>query len=127
MRELDVTDPQDRAILEAARAWGVAPSIFLGRVRVDGVPEWLEQDRQAALDLLGWESQLCPGCRQPVAETTDPVNEERYVVPHPLRCHRCTAIDQAHDRYQDMHSPGALLLPVELRGVGDDPALAGGA
>lgn len=120
--KLDVTDPQDRAILEAARSWGVSPSIFLGRPRDTGIPEWLEQDRQAALDLLAWESQLCPGCRFPLAETTDPKNEFLYVVPHPIRCHRCTAIDQAQDRYADRPSPSAQLMPVDLLPAAlDDP------
>lgn len=125
--KFDISDPAHRAVLEAARAWGVAPSIFLGRERTSSTsrwagtthsvhsPEWTDDDRTAALDLQAYEASLCPGCRHPVAETTAPEAEERYHVPHPIRCHRCTATEQAQERFQDMPSPGALLMPVQVR------------
>jgi hypothetical protein len=124
---LNASNPQDRIVLEAARSWGVAPSILLGRARTSVTKnwagttqtthdaEWTQDDLQAALSLLMWEAALCPGCRHPLAETTAAENEERYVVPHPIRCHRCTATEQAQERFQDMLSPSALLIPVEFR------------
>jgi hypothetical protein len=128
---LDVTDAGDRAVIEAARSWGVAPSILLGRQRTSTTTqwagttqtthdaEWTDEDLGAALDLLAWEAALCPGCRYPLAETTAPENEERYFMPAEVRCHRCTASDQAQDRLQDRHSPSALLIPIELRPAPD--------
>lgn len=133
----DVFDPQHRAVLEAARAWGVAPSIFMGRKRTSTITdwadarhfthdaEWTEEDRTAAIALARYESELCPGCRHPLAETTDARNEERYVVPHPIRCHRCTATEQAQERFQDWPTPSALLIPVELRPAVLDDAQVG--
>jgi hypothetical protein len=112
---LDVTDPYDRAIVEAARAWAVPPSIFLGRVHLDGVPDWLEDDQRAALDLLAYEAQLCPGCKQPMAETTDPANEFRYVAEPPIRCHRCTTTSVASDAMQSNPHPSALFVPIRLK------------
>jgi len=125
--KFDITDPGHRGILETARSWGVPPSVFLGRrVRSlieehDGVrtlvqePLWTEDDLQAALDLTGYEAGLCPGCKHPLSETTALENEERYFVPHPIRCHRCTATEQAQELFQDRPSASALLIPVELR------------
>jgi hypothetical protein len=133
----DVFDPEHRAVLEAARAWGVPPSIFMGRQRTSTITdwagaqhfthdaEWTEEDRTAAVALARYEAELCPGCRHPLAETTDPANEERYVVPHPIRCHRCTATAQAQDRFEDMLTPSALLIPVELRPAVLDDAQVG--
>lgn len=112
---LDVADPSHRAVIQAARAWGVPVTIFLGRVRVDGVPEWLEEDRKAALDLVAYEAALCPGCSHPLEETTDPGNEERYVAELAGRCHRCTASEQLSKTLQDRPSPSALLISVKLR------------
>lgn len=135
--KFDVTDPDDRAVLEAARAWGVAPSVFLGYgrsvtehqynalgqlVRSSTSSAWTDDDRTAALDLLAHEASLCPGCGHPVAETTAPEAEERYHVPYPIRCHRCTATEQAQVRFQDMPTPAALLLPVQVR---DSPSEGG--
>lgn len=118
---LDVTDPGHRAVIVAARTWGVPPSIFLGRVRVDGVPEWLDEDRQAAFDLAAYEAELCPGCREPLAETTKPANEFLYRAELAGRCHRCTAADQLSTALQDRPSPSALLVSVTLKETTPDP------
>jgi hypothetical protein len=112
---LDVGDPAHRAVILAARAWGVPVSVFLGRVRVEGVPDWLEEDRRAALDLAEWEANLCPGCREPLSETTDPGNEERYVATLAARCHRCTATEQFTKTLEERPNPSALLVSVRLR------------
>lgn len=88
-------------------------------------PEWTEDDRQAALDLRGYEADLCPGCRHPLAETTDPGNEGRYVASLAVRCHRCTATDQASEASQSAPNPSALLIPVELRTVDNSVDVGG--
>jgi hypothetical protein len=114
---LDVADPAHRAVIMAARAWGVPVSVFLGRVRTEGVPDWLEEDRRAALDLAEWEAGLCPGCREPLAETTLAENEERYVAEVAGLCHRCVATEQLMTRLEEKKRPylSALLVSVKLR------------
>ena len=109
--ELDASNPEDRAVIEAARSFGVAPSIFLGR---ESGPPWTHDDRAAALSLLVWERGLCPGCRQPMAETTNPDNETRYRAEVPLRCHYCVASEIGMDRYQDDPHSSALHIAVVL-------------
>jgi hypothetical protein len=121
-------DPTLRAIVQAARAWGVSPSTFLGAKRVtvhfrgeggqivrsETETEWTKDDREAALALMAWEADLCPGCNQPLSETTSPDNEERYVAKPPLLCHRCVATESATKKWENHAHPGALLIPIEL-------------
>jgi len=78
--------------------------------------EWDDEARGVAVALAEYEAGLCPSCRHPLAETTDAANEYRYVAGMAVRCHRCTATDQASHIYQDSPSPNCLLIPVELRG-----------
>lgn len=118
-------------MISAARDVGVGLSVFLGGevvttyeygpfghpVRAVTKP-WSVNDRAALLALIQWEAELCPGCRQPLSETTKPEHEDRYRPGLPIRCHRCTASEQAAERYQDTAQPSALLIPVALR----DPA-----
>lgn len=126
--EFDVGNPHHRAVLMAARAWGVSPSVFLGELRSlrtigpDGSvtttiigPEWTEADRDAAIALANYEGDLCPGCRQPLAETAAAENEFAYIAELPIRCHRCTAADKAMKPHEDKPSPSALLIPIRLR------------
>ena len=121
-------DPGLRQTLQAARAWGVSPSRFLGRepavrhivanglvVRSEPEPEWTDDDRDAALALQAWEADLCPGCRQPLAETTLPEREDLYVPGPAIRCHRCTASERGAERYKDSPQRSALMIPVDLR------------
>jgi hypothetical protein len=77
-------------------------------------PEWDDEARDAAFALLLYEANLCPGCRQPLAETTKPEHEFAYRAGQAIRCHRCTAIDRAHTKYESAPTPGALLIPVRL-------------
>lgn len=127
---LDPKDPQHRVVLEAARSWGVPPSQFIGYgstttehhyngagqlVRSVTSSPWTQDDRDNVFALLNYEADCCPSCRQPLAETTDPDNEGRFVPLLPIRCHRCTAVDMAQDAAQSHNSPGALLIPVEFR------------
>lgn len=84
-------------------------------------PEWDEDSRGLALALCEYEAGLCPGCRNPLAETTDPRHEDRYFTAEAVRCHRCTATDQASRRYEGSPSPAALLVPVEFRPPPPEP------
>lgn len=125
----DVSDPGHRAALIAARSWGVSPSRFLGEepvtvfthteygqmVSSQPGPEWTDDDRDAAIALMTWESTLCPGCRQPLEETTKAENETRYRTELPIRCHYCTASEIGQESAQSHPHPGALLIPVSLR------------
>lgn len=104
-------------------------SIFLGRKRVtvhtinpagqvirsEIDPEWLDDDRTALLALMAYEADLCFGCHQPLSETTNPENEDRYRTGRALLCHRCVAIEIAGKQYENHSHPGALLIPVELQ------------
>src|SRR4030095_13235889 len=134
-------DPTWRALAEAARAWGVPLSIFLGRkqateyeyfagklVRSVTEPLWLEEDRQAAIDLLAYEQSLCPGCGGDIAETTAADAEDGYEAVDPLLCHRCVAKEQYAKKWQDHPHPDALLISVQrknsTRGGGGGPEQA---
>lgn len=84
-----------RAEVEAARAWGVPRSIFLGRPwPAPGEALWLDEDRDYALALLEVEALTCHGCGQPRDESSDPANEFNYTA-EPHRCHSCSAISKA--------------------------------
>lgn len=89
-----------------ARSYGVPLSVFRS---------WFPDDQAAALALDDWEADLCPGCRQPLAETTKPENEDAYRAGDAIRCHHCTASAQASERYADTAQASALLIPVVLR------------
>jgi hypothetical protein len=78
-------------------------------------PEWDDDNRAWAQALLAYEADLCPGCRQPMSETTSADHEGRYVSRPAIRCHRCTASSQASELYREAPQPNALLIPIELR------------
>lgn len=78
--------------MEAARAWGVPRSVFLGRPQPGpGEPLWLAEDRWWALALLEAEAGTCRDCGMPTAESTDPANEYGYTA-EPFLCHGCVAV-----------------------------------
>lgn len=131
MDPVDCNDPTTRAVLEAARAWGVPWRVFLGwspttttiheyddagrlvRTTTTTEPLWGEEDRNAAMSLLDYEAGLCPGCAHPLAETTAPEMEFGYTTPGPpIRCHRCTKLAQISRDVGKNPDPGALLLTV---------------
>jgi hypothetical protein len=126
---LDPNRPDDRAVLEAARSWGVPPSVFLGEdgpvthyqnnmagELVSSYTEspWRDDDQASAVALIQYEASLCAGCRTPLDETTAAEAEESYV-PSVIRCHRCTTIQQYQDTLQDRPTPGALLVSTVRR------------
>jgi hypothetical protein len=125
--EWDVEIPRHRDILTVARTWGVSPSQFMGAEQTarlvfpDGrtaqlvtASPWTEQDRWAAMQLADYEAALCPGCRQPLAETSNNEHEYQYKVGTAIRCHRCTAAAVASEQHDQPH-PEAVLFPIELR------------
>lgn len=132
-------DPQIRAVVETARAWGISPKRLLGwepehvtvyeyddagrvtRTTTTIEPEWDDKQRELAFALQAYEADLCPGCKQPLTETTRVENEGQYEPGPAVRCHRCTAADQAFKKYQDSPAPQALFLPVRLRNGSTNP------
>jgi hypothetical protein len=123
-----------RAVLKAARSWGVAPSTFLGRAArldlavterdaagrparyVDARPAWDDDDRVLALALEDYERGICDGCGFPLEETTNPLNEGRYIGRQAIRCHACTAQGQgAAAMGEGVPHSHALRFPVEFR------------
>lgn len=128
-------DPVTRAEIMAARAWGVSWSRFSGQEPISVTtyhyddaghligaatvrePEWTDQDREAAIALQEYEAGLCPGCQEPMSETTDPANEGRYRTDLPIRCHRCTMAEIARDVHQDKPQASALFVPIRLAPV----------
>jgi hypothetical protein len=126
-------NPQLRALVEAARAWGISPKRLLGwepeqttvyeydrwgrvaRTITVAEREWDDEQRGLVFALQDYEAELCPGCRQPLEETTAAENEYRYTPGPAIRCHRCTATEQASKAYEDSPVPSALLIPIHLR------------
>jgi hypothetical protein len=53
------------------------------------------------------ESEVCPGCGQPLSECSDVRNEFEYQVTS-WRCHGCTAKDAEAEKYRDA-KPGIYL------------------
>lgn len=88
-------------------------SIFLGRPWPEpGEPLWTDEDRAWAIALIFEESEVCPGCGQPISECIDPRNEFAYTVTS-WRCHACTAKDVDGEKYRDA-KPG-IYQSVRLR------------
>ena len=73
--------------VEAARAWGVPRSVFLG---------WSDDDRGYAMALLDIESRECAGCGHPLDESMSAAMEFGYRA-ELVRCHACAAADRATD------------------------------
>lgn len=89
-----------RREMEAARAWGVPRSVFLGRVVGSGEPLWLPEDRWWALALLEVECGQCRDCGQPLDESTHADSEFAYDA-SVSRCHGCSAASRRVHALQD--------------------------
>lgn len=77
---------------------------------------WSASDRAWALALAEWESSRCPGCNGDLEETTNPANEDRYAADAPVRCFRCSALQDRQAEYDDHPNRRAQVLwPVTLR------------
>lgn len=111
-RLADDTDPL-RRLLRAARSWRVAPTVFLGRIRPG--TDWLPEDTELALALEEYEAGLCPGCQQPLEETSKPEHSDAYRPEEPIRCHYCTAQALVSEMAEKQHERTAgLLFPLTL-------------
>lgn len=62
-----------------------------------------------AFALLAYDDDKCPGCGGQLTETTDIHTDGRWRVDPPTRCHRCTALGTAQDRYRETPHSHALL------------------
>lgn len=95
-----------RREVEAARAWGVPRSAFLG---------WAEDDRAWAIALLEYEADICSGCGQPRSESMDPANQFKYES-EALRCHGCSAVARESENWTDPKHNKGLMIGVTLKG-----------
>lgn len=87
-----------RAELEAARAWGVPRSIFLGAPwPAPGEPMWTPDDRAWAIALLDLEADTC-ACGHRRSETTQPEAEGTFQAT-PVRCHACAAKERTARKF----------------------------
>jgi hypothetical protein len=129
-------DPGLRELLRAARAWGVQPgpvcSAGARRRRSSSrsttpaaLPgTWSRRgplvDVALALALQRVDAETCDGCGHPLAESTDPANEGRYLTDLPVRCHACTTLGYGTEPYQESHQPQALRFGVHLKPARED-------
>jgi hypothetical protein len=81
-----------------------------------GEPLWTDQDRAWALALAQVEAEVCPDCRRPWAEASDPDNEYAYVG-EIARCHACAAGHRAISQHEkDGGDTKALHVTVRKQG-----------
>jgi hypothetical protein len=100
------TEPDTRATVETARAWGVSRSVFLGRIVAPGDPLFTESDRQwaTALHLL---EQGTHACGQPSSESFAKDSDGAYVA-EAIRCHACAAAAREAATFSE-HSEGLFV------------------
>lgn len=63
--------------------------------------EWDDEQRNLMRALAQFRADSCPGCAQPMSESTLPANEFAYSQPPPLRCHACTPQQVAQRGYRE--------------------------
>lgn len=76
---------------------------------------WADTDTLLASALTLFEAGLCPGCHNPLVESTDPANDGAYEAPLPVRCHGCTAVERRAKKYAESEAPGALRFGAWLK------------
>lgn len=83
---------------------------------------WSDHDVVLSSALTLYEAGLCPGCSQPLVESTDPAHDPhdpagtgRYVVADPVRCYACSAIDAKARLYEKAEQPRALRFGAWLK------------
>lgn len=79
-------------------------------VRSRPEPEWDDEQRAWEYALAEVHADVCRGCGGQLSETTSEKMRDRYDVPPPHRCHRCTAIAMKSEDYKDSPHPTALLF-----------------
>lgn len=123
-----------------ARAYRVPRSVFLGEStrsvttyeydeetgRLVGSvtvheSSWTEEDRGWAAAYESYLADLCPGCKQPLSETTamrDGKPVHTYAVDLPLRCYSCDELikkEETHGKSGQVIRPGALVWTSQRR------------
>jgi hypothetical protein len=77
--------------------------------------DWTAEDAELALALEDYEAGLCPGCQQPLDETSKPEHKDAYRPAPPIRCHYCTAQALISETAEKQHERFAgLLFPIVL-------------
>jgi hypothetical protein len=128
-----LADPSDPLlpILRAAKAWGRSPSVFMGgpvvtthqhlngqQVRSETV-EWTPDDLAMALALEAYEAGLCPGCADPLSETTDPKHNPgepaEYEELETVLCRKCVVRQKVAKRYEEDEYSSAILSVVGVK------------
>jgi len=77
---------------------GIPHSIFMGRVREPGEPEWLPEDRAKALEWLVFDQTRCSGCGRHHHEWQDDNGKELRDLPFaptPVYCATCHMLEDA--------------------------------
>lgn len=103
--------PSERAIRKAANHYRIARSVFLGRVigePSEACPDadprlWLPEDTQAALEWAEYESSLCVGCGNRLADCMDEANDGAYEAVA-LHCFACAERDAENRRIGEARS-----------------------
>ena len=107
-------DPELAAALRVAKAWGVPPTIFLGRqrairyeynaagdvARTVADAEWIQADRELAAAWEAYQATLCPNCGGDLAETLAPENENAYHAKCLGLCFQCRARRVEAEKYE---------------------------
>src|SRR5215216_750538 len=123
-------DPTLRAVVKAARAWGISPSRFMGAkhvttheydvagrlVRSTETPEWTHEDREFAFALEAYEAGYCPGGEHLLAETSKPEYRDAFVADREgeVRCHFCTGKALVATSLEQRENSTGIILPVML-------------
>lgn len=81
-------------------------------------PEWDEQSRAEAIQLIDLEADTCSGCGHPLSETTRPDAAGEYVAGLPARCHACDTLFHRQKDYVDVPHLHALRFGVRRRNTG---------
>jgi hypothetical protein len=81
--------------------------VFTGRVVKRGEPQWLPEDTDLALEWQAEKRSLCPGCRQPLDETTNADNDRQAYVAEDVLCQACQVIQWRRESLTDDNPGGA--------------------
>lgn len=79
--------------------------------------EWDDEQRSWVLALIELEGQACSGCGGWLPHTTDiAMSDGAFIADHPLRCHKCEALEIRRKSVQDKPNPGSFTVwPVHER------------
>lgn len=86
-------------------------------------PEWDDKNRAWSIALVEYEHGLCGSCNNPLAITTDPGMEGRYVHDGFKVCHHCAKAEQAHEKYANSKFLRPSTLKHLIRPLLPDPSM----